>query len=94
MSLNWVIWCPMNVMAMFFVALASSVLRDPCQFLLGRDHFSTQRFYERIGSRFQKQTRVQIPENRSELRKKETKGTQRIIFIKMQMKLNEKLKNV
>ena len=62
---------------------------------VGRDHFaSTQRFYERIGSRFQKQTRVQIPENRSELRGKETKGTQRIIFIKMQMKLNEKLKNV
>jgi len=30
---------------------------------IGRDHFgSTQRFYERIGSRFQKQTRVQIPE--------------------------------
>jgi len=62
---------------------------------IGRDYFaSTQRFYERIGSRFQKQTRVQIPENRSELREKETKGTQRIIFIKMQMKQNMKLKNV
>jgi hypothetical protein len=41
---------------------------------IGRDHFaSTQRFYERIGSRFQKQTRVQIPENRSELRENRNK---------------------
>jgi hypothetical protein len=62
----------------------------PHQNSIGRDHFaSTQRFYEPIGSRFQKQTRVQIPENRSELREKETKGTQRIIFIKIQMKQNK-----
>jgi len=55
MSLNWVIWCPMNVMALFFVALASSVLRDSCQFLLGRDHFG-------VHTAFLWADRVQVPE--------------------------------
>ena len=78
-----------------FCFLASSVLWDSCQFLFGRDHFGIHTvFLWAVGSRFQQQTRVQIPENRSELREKETKGTQRIIFIKIQMKQNKKLNNV
>ena len=73
----------------------------PHQFSGTRANFYWQRSFC-LHTAFLWADRVQVPvtdqgpDSREQVRTegKKTKGTQRIIFIKMQMKLNEKLKNV